>query len=94
MNWHRIVGPALFVLAAAAFWWVNSLAQLGLTRDGEDKIEVTRSYIFESISTPQFLLSAVLLAAGLFVILSKRYTPQDKHWAYGVIGTIVGVWLK
>jgi hypothetical protein len=43
---------------------------------------------------PRLALSAILLAAALFVILTKRYSPQDKHWAYGTIGTIVGFWLK
>jgi hypothetical protein len=46
----------------------------------------------------QFVMRAavtmVILIAGLFVILSKKYTATDKHWAYGVVGTVVGFWLK
>ncbi|MEJ0078137.1 MAG: hypothetical protein WDO17_22385 [Alphaproteobacteria bacterium] len=42
----------------------------------------------------QIALSAILLFASLFVILSKLYEPGDKHWAYGIIGTIIGFWLK
>jgi hypothetical protein len=42
----------------------------------------------------QLVISAVLLVAALFVILTKRYPAQDKHWAYGALGTIVGFWLK
>ena len=38
----------------------------------------------------QVTVSLVLLAASLFVILSRRYTPQDKHWAYATIGTLLG----
>ena len=38
-------------------------------------------------------ISLVLLLAALWVILSKRYVPTDRHWAYGTIGTIVGYWL-
>ena len=45
-------------------------------------------------TTAQLVISAVLLAAALFVILTKKYPPQDKHWAYGALGTIVGFWLK
>ena len=51
----------------------------------------------ESMSYPlaaQLVISAVLLVAALFVILTKRYPAQDKHWAYGALGTIVGFWLK
>jgi len=42
----------------------------------------------------QVLVSLVLLAAGLYVILSKQYDAQDKHWAYGTVGTLVGFWLR
>jgi hypothetical protein len=44
--------------------------------------------------TAQLVISAVLLIAALFVILTKRYAAQDKHWAYGALGTVVGFWLK
>jgi hypothetical protein len=40
------------------------------------------------------ILSITLLIAALFVILTNRYSPQDKHWAYGTIGTLIGFWLK
>jgi hypothetical protein len=39
-------------------------------------------------------VSVVMLAAGLFVVLSKRCGPKEKHWAYGAVGTVVGFWLK
>jgi len=40
---------------------------------------------------------AVSLAFGvasLFVILSKRYCPSDKHFAYATAGIILGFWLR
>src|SRR6266487_925278 len=37
-------------------------------------------------------LSAILLISGLWVILSKRYSPTDRHWAYGILGMIAGFW--
>src|SRR6266849_2308252 len=40
----------------------------------------------------QMVLSVLLLAASLFVILSTRYGPKDKHWAYGTVGTLIGFW--
>jgi hypothetical protein len=42
----------------------------------------------------QVLLSSVLLAVGLSVILSKQYDAADTNWAYGIVGTVVGYWLK
>jgi hypothetical protein len=41
----------------------------------------------------QLTLSGLLLAASLFVILSAKYGPKDKHWAYATVGTLVGFWL-
>jgi hypothetical protein len=45
-------------------------------------------------SVGQLFLTGVLLSGALFVVLSKLYTPTDKHWAYGTIGTLMGYWLK
>lgn len=39
-------------------------------------------------------VSVVVLACASFVILSKRYGPKDKHWAYATVGTLVGYWLN
>ena len=35
-----------------------------------------------------------VLAAALFVILSGRYGDAEAKWAFGVVGTILGYWLK
>jgi hypothetical protein len=42
----------------------------------------------------QVIVSLVILGGALFIILSERYDPKDKHWAYGSVGTILGFWLK
>jgi hypothetical protein len=44
--------------------------------------------------TVQAVVSAVVLAAGLWVILSGHYTIDAGRWAAGAIGTVVGYWLK
>lgn len=49
--------------------------------------------------TIQFLyvraaLSAIILACALYVILSTRFQPREKNWAYGIVGTLVGYWLR
>jgi hypothetical protein len=41
----------------------------------------------------QILMSVVILAAGLFVILAKDAGKARKHWAYGIVGLVVGFWL-
>lgn len=47
-----------------------------------------------SLPIMQIFISVIVLGAGLWVVLSRRYQPQEKHWAYGAIGTIIGFWLK
>jgi hypothetical protein len=42
----------------------------------------------------RILLTLVLTGAALFVVLSKLYGPQDQHWAYATLGTILGFWLR
>jgi hypothetical protein len=44
-------------------------------------------------STIQAIISLTLLGVASFVILSKRYGPKDKNWAYAAIGTLIGFWL-
>ncbi len=41
----------------------------------------------------QLIVSTVAGGASLFVILSRRFAPKDKHWAYATMGTILGYWL-
>ena len=40
------------------------------------------------------LVSLVVLFAALYVILSKSYESDTQKWAYGVIGLVVGFWLR
>jgi hypothetical protein len=42
----------------------------------------------------QVLLSLVLMGAAILIVLSHAYDAQEKHWAYGTLGTILGFWLK
>ena len=42
----------------------------------------------------RIILSLILLGGALWVILARRYSPADRHWAYGIVGTIVGFWLN
>ena len=42
----------------------------------------------------QCFVSCIILAASLYVILSGSFSPQDKHWAFGSVGTVIGFWLK
>jgi FtsH-binding integral membrane protein len=40
------------------------------------------------------VISAIVILSALFVILSGHYQEAEQKWAYGIIGTIIGIWLK
>jgi hypothetical protein len=42
----------------------------------------------------EYVITIAVGAVALFVILSDRYGPKDKHWAYATVGTILGHWLR
>jgi hypothetical protein len=42
----------------------------------------------------QAAVTVVVLCAALFVIVSKRYRPPEKNWAFGAVGTVIGFWLR
>ncbi len=31
---------------------------------------------------------------AIYMVLSKRYTPREKNWAYSTLGLILGFWLR
>ena len=39
-------------------------------------------------------VSGILLAASLYVILVGGYPDAVEKWAYGIVGTICGFWLR
>jgi predicted acyltransferase len=48
----------------------------------------------KTVLTMQVVVSLVVLAAALYVILARPDAPDDHKWAYSIIGTVVGYWLK
>jgi hypothetical protein len=40
------------------------------------------------------VISAIVLLAALYIILSRKFATDQEKWAFGVIGTILGYWLK
>ena len=39
------------------------------------------------------LITIVVLAAALYVILSRSYSGESEKWAFGVVGLVLGFWL-
>ena len=42
----------------------------------------------------RIVISLTVLGAGLTVILSHGYDESVQRWAFGVVGLILGSWLK
>jgi len=42
----------------------------------------------------QILVSLVILAASLYIIISKGYDEPSAKWAYGMAGLVAGYWLR
>jgi hypothetical protein len=42
----------------------------------------------------QAVVSLAVLVASLLIILTHGFDPDNKHWAYGSVGMVVGYWLK
>jgi hypothetical protein len=61
---------------------------------GHGNIRTSHHEEFGPREWAQVAISLIILSASLFVILTKRYTPTDRHWAYGALGTVIGFWLK
>lgn len=39
-------------------------------------------------------ISSIILIAVLYVILSKAYPEDYTKWAFGIVGIVLGYWLK
>jgi len=42
----------------------------------------------------KIVISLVLLALSAWIISSSKFAPKDKHWAYGIVGTLLGFWFR
>lgn len=40
------------------------------------------------------IVTLLVLVCALWVILSKQYDSEQQKWAFGVIGIVLGYWLK
>lgn len=42
----------------------------------------------------RIIVTLTVLLCALYIILSKHYEADQQKWAFGVIGTVLGYWLK
>jgi len=42
----------------------------------------------------KIVVSAIVLVASLYVILSQKFPDDYNKWAFGMTGLVVGYWLR
>lgn len=42
----------------------------------------------------QVVVSLTLLVSAVSIIFSPSFASPEKHWAYGIVGTLIGFWLR
>lgn len=86
MTSTRLLPIAIFIVAIAVLFSLGTIWEHAKVIIATGEVS-PREWI-------QIIVTFVILAACLFVILSKRFAQTDRHWAYGTIGTLIGFWLK
>ena len=88
------------VTLVSTLLWLGWFGDLHMKRYKLNKLD-KRAYLpsaVEPLRNPQrymqIVVSLILLGVALYVILSKQYAAADTNWAYGIVGTIIGYWLK
>lgn len=102
---YRTLSIGIFILAVvgfaiAAYWAGHPSQELRtLHHWGPPQLPTENPYGLKDLFAfdPEhfkMLLSLVVALVALAVIVAKQGASQDKHWAYGAIGTIIGFWLN
>jgi hypothetical protein len=59
--------------------------------DSQNRRKVSSRAMREWMS---LLVTTAVGAAALYIVLSNHYGQDSLKWAYGVVGTVMGYWLK
>ena len=83
-----------FAVAGAVVFLLYAFAHISIVLHVLNKYAPIHPDFRPAPDTVQIGGSVILLVASLYIILSKRYPASDRHWAYGIVGTLLGFWLK
>jgi hypothetical protein len=93
----RKVIPAILFFAALATLFGEEALRIW-RESHHDPHELYDLWPGASFWTPilivQAAMTVIFVGACLYVIVSKRYGPTERHWAFGTLGTILGFWLR
>lgn len=93
----KVITIGLFAITVIALFAANQFQTFAIPPYNPNIVEppsatLSRDELGNLIA--RLVVSGVLLIAALYVILTKKYKPEDKNWAYGALGTIAGFWLR
>ena len=88
-----LVNVAIALLVILGFMSLAKSSKLPRSQRGKTIVAYKERQVDWKFYT-QIVLSLVLLVVGLYVILSKQYDAADTNWSYGIVGTVIGFWLK
>jgi len=94
MNYLPII---LFAVTVITLFTISLIARIRRDRDRNFALSRTpKSAMTQALIqlAMRIVVSLALLGCSLFVVMSQSYGAQEKHWAFGSLGTILGYWLK
>jgi len=79
--------------------FIRSKHHLPSAKETEDAVPaLSTPPVLPALASHEFLVRTVVsftvLGCAIYVILSARFTPTEKNWAFGITGTILGYWLR
>jgi hypothetical protein len=92
--WLIAVTVICLLFLAVLSWRVARIWHDEYVASNEGSMNISRRGPARVQLIMQVVVSLVLLGVGLYVILSKQYADADTKWSYGIIGTVIGFWLK
>jgi hypothetical protein len=64
----------------------------GLSKDNEDT--PASDVPSRTITYIRIAISLVVLGVVLYIILSQKFPDEFSKWAFGIVGVIIGYWLR
>jgi hypothetical protein len=93
----RKIVPAIIFFAALAVLFGEEAFRIW-QESNHDPHELYDLWPGAAFWTPMLIVQAamtvIFVGACIYVIVSKRYGPAERHWAFGTLGTILGFWLR
>ncbi len=72
----------------------HQLAGGGNRHRSEESLRLLELRFANPGAAMQMIVSLILLGGAFYIVLTTKYNPQERQWAYISMGTILGYWLN